>query len=135
MYQSGRAMTSEQLKERIKLLNVMGIALPVFFVAGAAAFFVYAFFAESMLLILLAGVLPCMVFAVFAVGLVRAAKRNVFKDYMAALGGEGKSPKKGGEVFCWGVTIKYRERPRGGGKNFPRRTAPFFCISTAIFCT
>ena len=74
MYQSGRAMTSEQLKERIKLLNVMGIALPVFFVAGAAAFFVYAFFAESMLLILLAGVLPCMVFAVFAVGLVRAAK-------------------------------------------------------------
>ena len=39
MYQSGRAMTSEQLKERIKLLNIVGIALPVFFVAGAAAFF------------------------------------------------------------------------------------------------
>ena len=101
MYQSGRAMTSEQLKERIKLLNIVGIALPVFFVAGAAAFFVYAFFAESMLLILLAGVLPCMAFAVFAVGLVRAAKRNVFKDYMAAPGGEGKRPKKGGKVFCF----------------------------------
>ena len=99
MYQSGRAMTSEQLKERINLLNIVGIALPVFLVAGAAAFFVYAFFAESMLLILLAGVLPCMVFAVFAVGLVRVAKRNVFKDYMAALVREGKMRTKEGEVI------------------------------------
>lgn len=99
VYQSGRAMTSEQLKERIKLLNIVGIALPVFFVAGAAAFFVYAFFAESMLLILLVGVLPCMLFAVFAVGLVRAAKRNVFKDYMAALVREGKMRTKEGEVI------------------------------------
>ena len=99
MYQSGIAMTSEQLKERIKLLNIVGIALPVFFVAGAVAFFVYAFFAESMLLILLAGVLPCIVFAVFAVGLVRAAKRNVFKDYIAALVREGKMRTKEGEVI------------------------------------
>ena len=121
MYQSGRAMTSEQLKERIKLLNVMGIALPVFFVAGAAAFFVYAFFAESMLLILLAGVLPCMVFAVFAVGLVRAAKRNVFKDYMAALVREGKvRTKEGGGTSGTADTV--RACRRSGTASMPHHS-------------